>query len=344
MKNQKIVRMRYGSHVYGTNTPQSDFDFKSIVLPEARDILLQRAFRIHKDQTKVGNGKNKPGDIDDTEIGLHYWFRLLAEGQTMCYDMLFTPPAFLLESYPLWTEIRKNSDKLVNSRISAFAGYCQAQAAKYSLKGSNLAGFRAAMTLFAALNPHIKLRDIRDAIKTQLVDTSAMEATYNGKQEAVTKFVTIPHKVTGVEEEYLQIGGKTKVPMLTNVKIALDCFTMQFNKYGERAKQAETNNGVDWKALMHAVRVCKEAEELILTGSITFPRPEASLLLQIRKGELTYKAVEDLIVSGLDNIKMAQEKTTLPEEPNHEWIESFIENVYYEIVRAKYEPRRKNEI
>lgn len=336
-----IVKMQFGSHVYGTNVPTSDFDYKSLVLPRPRDILLQKAFKNHKNQTKEGNGKNKPGDIDDSYFGLHYWFKLLSEGQTMCYDMLFTPEKFLVNPFnrtgmDIWETIQSNSDKLVNSRISAFAGYCQAQAAKYSLKGSNLAGFRAAMTLFAALNPHVKLRDIRQVIKETLVDVSATEATYNGKQEPVTKFVIIPHKQTGAQEEYLQIGGKTKVPMHASVKVALDCFTMQFKKYGERAKQAETNNGVDWKALMHAVRICKEAEELLLTGHIDFPRPEAPLLLRIRKGEMTYKAVEHLIVEGLDNIKRAQEVTTLPDAPDQEWIDDFIANEYYNVLRREF--------
>ncbi len=37
-----LVRMQFGSHVYGTNVPTSDHDFKAIHLPEGRDILLQR--------------------------------------------------------------------------------------------------------------------------------------------------------------------------------------------------------------------------------------------------------------------------------------------------------------
>jgi predicted nucleotidyltransferase len=37
-----IVEMRFGSHLYGTATPESDLDFKGVYLPEARDILLQR--------------------------------------------------------------------------------------------------------------------------------------------------------------------------------------------------------------------------------------------------------------------------------------------------------------
>jgi predicted nucleotidyltransferase len=37
-----IVAMRFGSHLYGTATPQSDLDYKAVYLPEARDILVQR--------------------------------------------------------------------------------------------------------------------------------------------------------------------------------------------------------------------------------------------------------------------------------------------------------------
>jgi len=37
-----IVDMRFGSHLYGTATPESDLDCKAVCLPGARDILLQR--------------------------------------------------------------------------------------------------------------------------------------------------------------------------------------------------------------------------------------------------------------------------------------------------------------
>jgi predicted nucleotidyltransferase len=37
-----IVRMKFGSHLYGTEPPRSDLDFKSLFVPSARDILLQR--------------------------------------------------------------------------------------------------------------------------------------------------------------------------------------------------------------------------------------------------------------------------------------------------------------
>jgi hypothetical protein len=64
----------------------------------------------------------------------------------------------------------------------------------------------------------------------------------------------------------------------------------KFDEYGHRALQAEKNEGVDWKAMQHAVRVCREAEELLLHRTITYPRPEAELLLAIRKSCRTRKS------------------------------------------------------
>lgn len=36
----KILEMKFGSHLYGTNTPNSDLDYKAIYLPTAREIIL----------------------------------------------------------------------------------------------------------------------------------------------------------------------------------------------------------------------------------------------------------------------------------------------------------------
>ena len=38
----QIVRIEFGSHLYGTATESSDHDYKSVYIPSAKDILLQR--------------------------------------------------------------------------------------------------------------------------------------------------------------------------------------------------------------------------------------------------------------------------------------------------------------
>ncbi|OGE64274.1 hypothetical protein A3I48_00800 [Candidatus Daviesbacteria bacterium RIFCSPLOWO2_02_FULL_36_7] len=38
-----IFLTQFGSHIYGTSTPQSDLDYKGIYLATYRDIILNRA-------------------------------------------------------------------------------------------------------------------------------------------------------------------------------------------------------------------------------------------------------------------------------------------------------------
>lgn len=324
-----FFKCQFGSQVYGTSVPTSDLDYKGLMLPKYRDIILQRAPKHLNENTKVGsNTKNTKDDIDFEVFALHQWFKLFMEGQTACYDMIFLPKEFIVQNDPIWEEILKNKDKLINSKITAFAGYCQSQASKYSLKGSNLAAYRLAMDYFRDMPSTIKLSVLREQISRDLVSTALTDTKYSDKGEPLIKFVYIPHKVHGRDEEYIQVGPKVKVPMSASCKIAYDCFKHQFDKYGERAKMAESNEGVDWKALMHAFRICEEAKELLLTGNITFPRPEASTLLQIRKGELPYAKVSELIVNGLDELNVAKERTILRAEPDTEWIEDFIFHIY----------------
>ena len=38
-----VVMMKFGSHLYGTSTPASDLDYKSVWIPPAKNIILQQA-------------------------------------------------------------------------------------------------------------------------------------------------------------------------------------------------------------------------------------------------------------------------------------------------------------
>lgn len=332
-----IVEMQFGSHVYGTNLPISDTDFKAVAIPEAKDIILQRAFRSINESTGDQFSRNTSVDVDKETFSLHYFMKLLTEGQTVCLDMLFTPSSFYRNNSVIlndsaWYQIKANQDKLVTKKMSAFAGYCQAQAAKYSLKGSNLNAYETAMNFFAATkSPSWKVGDVNIPLLLESLSGEKIKGL-NGKETPLAQIVMIKNN-KGVEETYLQVGPKTKVPFNAKVSLAYEIFKAQYDKYGERAKLAQSNEGVDWKALMHAVRVCYEAIELCKTGNITFPRPEAPLLLQIRKGELPYQQVAEMIEQGLLDLTEAKEKSSLPEAPDYKWIEDFTCEVYSEQIK-----------
>lgn len=79
---------------------------------------------------------------------------------------------------------------------------------------------------------------------------------------------------------------------------------------------------------MHVVRICHEAQELLLERRITYPRPEAALLLSIRNGEVPFAKVAELIDDGILRINELQSCSSLPVSPDHEAAERFVADVY----------------
>lgn len=323
-----IVKMRFGSHVYGTNVPESDHDFKSIYLPEAKDILLQRVKGTLKRNTKNDETvKNSKDDVDLEVFSLDRYVQLLLQGQTVALDMLFTPHTFYLEQSlnPVWEELKKNKDKFLHSGITSFVGYCRTQANKYGIKGSRMQAVETSLQWLETLDPESKLFETGNDWIRQLTCEAGefCNIVYVNDKE-------------GIETPYLEVVGR-KFGFTVKIKEIHKILLRIWQEYGHRAIKAKNNEGIDWKALMHAVRVREEARELLLTGTITFPRPESDLLLRIRKGELSYQKVAELIEIGIEEIEKIQAVSTLPKEPDFEFAENFVANAYANVVRQGYE-------
>ena len=119
-----------------------------------------------------------------------------------------------------------------------------------------------------------------------------------------------------------------KVQEHATLKEARNVYQIIFDQYGQRALQAERNENVDWKAMMHAVRVCFEAEELLLRHTIEYPSPRADVLLRIRKGEMKYAEVAELLEAGMVRLEECQRLTTLPSEPHFARAEELVLETY----------------
>lgn len=317
-----VVQMRFGSHVYGTSLPTSDTDIKQIYIPEPKAIILQRVKDSINVQTKQDlTAKNKANDIDCETFSYQQYLKLLMEGQTVALDMLFTPYSFYKTlPYPAWHDIEDNKHRFLHSGTSSFVGYCKTQAAKYGIKGSRMAALKIFINFFASLPKGDKLRTHWGVISDLALATEHVSLdSILGPQ--------------GIYNEHLNVCN-CKMGQTVSVEYALTQYTKIYDNYGERAKLAEKNEGIDWKALMHAVRVASQAEELLLTQKITFPRPEAPLLLQIRKGELPYKQVAEIIEQGLDKVESAKAKSSLPTEPDRAFADELVYNTYKNVLEV----------
>lgn len=78
-----VVRMTFGSHLYGTSTTASDFDFKSVYVPTAEDIILQKVkASISTLRPKAEGEKNQAGETEEECYSLQRFLKLLCDGQT----------------------------------------------------------------------------------------------------------------------------------------------------------------------------------------------------------------------------------------------------------------------
>jgi hypothetical protein len=101
--------------------------------------------------------------------------------------------------------------------------------------------------------------------------------------------------------------------------------------------QAESNQGVDWKALSHAVRVGEEAIELLATGKITFPLRNAAYILAIKQGLIPYTEVASEIEHLLETVEASSAVSTLQDEADIAFIDGLVVSVYADIVKNEYQ-------
>jgi hypothetical protein len=319
-KLETIVKIKFGSHLYGTATPTSDLDIKGIYIPSARDILLQRITPIVSfNRSKERGEKNTAEDVDYELYSPAKFLSLVAEGQAMALEILFAPKSSMLsEPHPLWQEIQTLAPKLFTRQAACFLRYCKQQANKYGIKGSRVAAARIALEYLIKAEeengPGAKLLLVQDSLK-KLADKNEFLAL----GECVDS--------NGTNISYFEICGK-KAPFNTSIKSARSMAQRLMDEYGERSLAAERNKGIDWKALSHAVRVGHQAVEFLTRQHITLPRPEAAHLLDIKLGKLKFQEVGEEIEQLLIQVEDAALNSSLPENFDHSLIDNFIKKLH----------------
>lgn len=314
-----VVKILHGSHLYGTNTPNSDTDYKTIFIPEAKSLILQKAEKNLRETTGKPHEKNNKDDVDAGYFSLDSYFNLLEQGQTVALDLLFAPDANIIKSSPLWRYIQQNRYRLVHKKAVAFIGYCKTQANKYGIKGSRMAAVKSTLEYLLLKDKNAKLSDIWPSMQTDLWNVEHVNFTSQ----------LVNTDGTDRQINYLEVCGR-KFDRACKISYVIEALDKIYDNYGARAQLAMTNQGIDWKALSHAVRVCVQGTELLKTGKMTLPlpEPELSIVKDIKAGKVPYPDVQHMIESYVEHIEEESKLSTLPEGIDREFCDELITNVY----------------
>lgn len=323
-----IMKSAFGSTLYGTNTPESDMDYKGIFIPDARSLILGNAKTHYSSNTSNKNQKNTADDIDLEMYSLKYFIELAIKGETIALDMIHTPSNMIVD-YDLfepWDFIHKNRAKFYTTDMKAYLGYVRKQASKYGIKGTRVAAMRLVWEAIENL-PIVKPNPGYRGFLATTVEDIRKELPIN----EYCKFVICPK--TG--NEFYEVMG-SKHQLTIKLKEFKQKIQIEWEKYGERARLAEKNEGVDWKAMHHAIRGGQQLREIYETGDLLYPLKEKEYLKDIKAGKIDFKEISEYLeelVADVDRLSIQANKNGMPAKVDTSFWENFVFDVYHDHIK-----------
>jgi len=309
-----VFLCKFGSHLYGTATENSDTDIKGIFLPTKEQCFLNKIPRSLTYNSKSSNDeKNTSEDIDVELYSLHYYLELLKKGDTGALDILhaWSDDNAIMQHSTIFVELYENRNDFYTTNLRAFVGYCRTQAAKYGIKGSRLND----------------ARKVLDFLKNQKPSETIGLHWNNLPSGEHIKFIPA-NPENGFQFPMYEVCNR-KVQSTVTVQYAYDVIEKFYKSYGERAKLAAKNEGIDWKAVSHALRCAYQMRSVYRDGDIIFPLPEAGELLKVKNGECDYMSeVAPRLESLMDEVEDLCANSNLPKKVDSKKYEKWLLQFY----------------
>lgn len=308
MEERKLLyRLKFGSHLYGLQTPISDIDYVSVIMPLPKDLLgLQKMESIDSSTKKSDeNRKNTSDDIDDIAYTLHRFIHLLVKGDPSLTECLFSNE-FEYED-PIITELKSFKEKIISNSVKdRFLGFAFSQKMKLLTKKERYTSLKNSVSYIEKefsdkLNPE---KDSYLLTQEELDYVNSTLKYYKGEKGNIEHF----HK--GM-----------------SLRVIFERLQYELGLYGWRVKTKDFENlGYDPKFGYHSIRLLMEGEELLSTGNLTMPIPEPnhSILMNIKNGNVSYEDLIKLYDSFEEKVKSID--SVLNDIPDFNFINDWLVN------------------
>jgi predicted nucleotidyltransferase len=299
-----IVEMKFGAHLYGTATPDSDLDYKGIFLPTKEELLLGRVPKSHNYSTGREESRNTKNDIDIELYSFHYFIKLACDGQTVAMDMLHAPENMILQKSKIWDAIVKNRQKFYTKNLRSFIDYARRQASKYGIKGSRINAALQVLEILKKEDSSKKMREVWNQLP-RVEHCYDVDPAPNGMRQ-------------------YQVCGKSFQESAT-IGYVIPIVEKFYNDYGRRAKLAAENKNIDWKAVSHALRAAYQTKEILTENTINFPLRTADFLVKVKQGKLDYLSeVGPVLEVLMEEVESLVLTSNLPETVERGFWDQFI--------------------
>lgn len=299
-----------GSYAYGTNSEGSDIDFRGVTLMMPSDLLGLTGFEQYED------------DRTDTVIyGFNKLVKLLLECNPNTCEMLGLDEDQYLIKSELGQELISNSRLFLSKRaIKSFGGYADAQ-------------LRRLQNAIArdTLPQSDREKHILKSVMNALDDFNRRHA---GKENGGIRLYIDQAENPKLDTEIFVDASYEHFPLrdYTDLWGTMRTVVRDYDKLGKRNKKKDDNHLN--KHAMHLIRLFMMAIDLLEKGEIrTHRKDDLPALLAIRRGgymlpDGTFSPeFYEMLEEYERRLDEAAAKTVLPDHPDMEKVEAFVERI-----------------
>lgn len=291
----RIFEAVTGSQLYGLSTPESDVDSRGVCLPPM-EILLDPFMKF--------NVKDSFDGEDRSIYDLGKFMNLCADNNPNVLELLFVPEEFVLYKTELWDKLIEQRHLFLSKNVKhRFLGYSFAQ----------LDAIKRHREWFVAPPDHKPTREEFGLGHTPLVSEANIQ-----------NMMGVPNHLFK-QEHYDELQRERRY---REVKKKWDNYEQWRKNRNPKRKGTEEQFGYDTKYASHLFRLMSEGKELLLTGNITFPRPDAEWLLSIKQGFYSYEQILEMATNMELEFETWYKQSPLPNAPDR----NKLKELYFDIV------------
>ena len=308
-----------GSHAYGTSNPGSDIDFRGITLNMPSDLLGLTEFEQYEDT-----------DTDTVIYSFNKIVKLLLECNPNTCEILGLDEDQYLIKTSLGQELIDNRGLFISKRAAkSFGGYA----------GAQLRRLQNAIARDSMPQPE-REQHILNSVRNALDDFNRRYDDFeNGSIQLYIDNAMTPD----LETEIFVDANYTHLPLRHYEKMfsTMNMVVRDYDKIGKRNRKKDDNHLN--KHAMHLIRLFMMAIDILEKGIIrTHRTDDLELLLKIRNGGFMREdhtfAPEfyDMLADYENRLERATKESTLPDNPDMEKVETFVEYVNRKAIEGDY--------
>lgn len=311
-----------GSYAYGTNNENSDIDFRGITLNLPSDILGLTEFEQYEDE-----------GTDTVIYSFNKIVKLLLDCNPNTIELLGLDDDQYLIKTKLGQELLDNKSLFLSKRAAkSFGGYASAQ-----LRRLQNAIARDSMP------QQEREQHIYNSVKNALEDFRRKNAMFD--KGDINIYIDESDNPEFKTEIFIDAQYK-HLPLrdYENMLGAMNSVIRDYDKIGKRNKKKDDNHLN--KHAMHLVRLFMMALDILEKGEIrTHRTDDLELLRSIRHGDFQQadgtfaKEFYDMLADYENRLEVATRNTLLPDNPNMEKVEKFVEYVNRKAIEGDFGER-----